>query len=142
MRYHHTKTDAELKAAISRFPDRRLKTLMASSKKRKHNSDDETDDKWAKYKKFLVTYALETLRNNSSTLQPVSTVPENEDNMTEALTELIKSNLALLSRQEIKSNEVRLTVAERLIRLNEIFDNGSKGDFYQFVLTNFGISKR
>ncbi|KAJ3112480.1 hypothetical protein HK100_002318 [Physocladia obscura] len=45
MRYHHTKTDAELKTAISRFPDKCLKTLMASSKKRKLDSDDETDDK-------------------------------------------------------------------------------------------------
>ncbi|KAJ3112481.1 hypothetical protein HK100_002319 [Physocladia obscura] len=62
--------------------------------------------------------------------------------MAEALTKLIKSNLVLLSRQEIKSNEVRLTVAEQLIRLNEIFDNGSKGDFYHFVSANFGISKR
>ncbi|KAJ3018661.1 UNVERIFIED_CONTAM: hypothetical protein HDU68_011054 [Siphonaria sp. JEL0065] len=115
---------------------------IASSKKRKLDSDNETAGKWAKYKQFLVKYAPETLRNHSSTLQPVSAVPENEDNMTEALTALIKSNLALLSCQEIKSNEVRLTVAEQLIRLNEIFDNGSKGDFYQFISANFGISKR
>ncbi|KAJ3090858.1 hypothetical protein HK100_007338, partial [Physocladia obscura] len=78
---------------------------MTASKKRKLDSDNETDDKWAKYKQFLVTYAPETLRNHSLTLQPVTAVPENEDNMTEALTALIKSNLALLSRQEIKSNE-------------------------------------
>ncbi|KAJ3013677.1 UNVERIFIED_CONTAM: hypothetical protein HDU68_000583, partial [Siphonaria sp. JEL0065] len=113
--------------------------------KRKQNSDDETDDKWAKYKKLLVTYAPETLRNQSSILQPVTAataVSENEDNMTEALIELIKSNLTLLSRQEIKCNQVRLTVAEQLIRLNKIFDNRNKGDFYHVETTNFGISKR
>ncbi|KAI8845907.1 hypothetical protein BJ741DRAFT_9676 [Chytriomyces cf. hyalinus JEL632] len=142
MRHHHTKTDAELKAAISRIPDRCLKAVMTASKKRKQTSDDDTADKWAKYKKFLVTYAPETLRNNPSTLEPVTGVSHNEEDMAEAITKLIKANLAILASNEAKSNQVRLIVAEQMLRLNELFNNGSKGDFYEFISVNLGISKR
>ena len=142
MRHHHTKTDAELKAAISLILDRCLKAVMSATKKRKQNSDDETADKWAKYKKFLVTYAPETLRNNPSTVQPVTGVSHNEEDMAEAITKLIKANLAILASNEAKSNQVRLIVAEQMLRLNELFNNGSEGDFYEFISTNFGISKR
>ncbi|KAI8826479.1 hypothetical protein BJ741DRAFT_671323 [Chytriomyces cf. hyalinus JEL632] len=66
---------------------------------------DETADKWAKYKKFLVTYAPETLRNNPSMLEPVTGVSHNEEDMAEAITKLIKANLAILASNEAKSNQ-------------------------------------